>query len=76
MTVDTSTQVAAIGAALDALQKQHNVDSDRELAQIYELSPKTVSFMRNGKWTRTDRLLISALLAACDCSSVIEKVAA
>lgn len=52
----------AVKEAFEEAERTHNVGSIEELARLYGLSTKTVSFLRNGRWTRTDRLLIAALL--------------
>ena len=53
---------ALVKGALDEAERIHGVDTIEQLAERYGLSVKTVSFLRNGRWTRTDRLLIAALL--------------
>lgn len=48
--------------AFDEAARFHGVTSAQELAKLYGLSSKTITFLRTGRWTRTDRLLIAALL--------------
>lgn len=63
MSAPTDTEIRAIvKEALDEAERIHDVDNIGQLADRYGLSTKTVSFLRNGRWTRTDRLLIAALL--------------
>ncbi len=48
--------------AFDEAARLHGVTSAAQLAELYGLSTKTITFLRTGRWTRTDRLLIAALL--------------
>lgn len=62
MSTSNITLKEAVEKALDEAQDRHKVNTDKELARIYGLSPKTISFLRTGRWTRTDKLLIEALV--------------
>lgn len=53
---------AIVREALEEAERIHGAENVEQLADLYDLSVKTVSFLRNGRWTRTDRLLIAALL--------------
>lgn len=57
----TSEQQALINAALDRTREIHNLSSDRRLAKHYKVSPKQISFWRNGRVTHNDAVLIDAL---------------
>ena len=51
----------ALKKALDRKREEHGFPNDLELARHLGVSPKTVSFWRNGRWTIGDRALISVL---------------
>jgi hypothetical protein len=53
---------AIVKEALEEAERIHGATNAEQLGKRYGLSSKTVSFLRNGRWTRTDRLLIAALL--------------
>ena len=51
----------------DALNSQraiHGYTNDHELAHHLGVSPKTVSFWRNGRWPQTTSALVTALLTS------------
>jgi hypothetical protein len=57
----TPEALQALKAALDRKREEHGFPNDLELARHLGVSPKTVSFWRNGRWTVGDRALISVL---------------
>lgn len=61
-TLEQSTPQDIVKQAFDEAKHTHRVKSFKALAKRYGLSVKTADFLRNGRWTRGDRLLIAALL--------------
>jgi hypothetical protein len=45
------------------LRRRNNLE---ELATDFGISSKTLSFLSNGRWSKTQRALIEVLLDACD----------
>lgn len=50
-----------LNIALDRKRRIHDLPNDTELAHHFGISPKTISFLRNGRWSKVDHALISVL---------------
>lgn len=48
--------------ALNSQRAIHGYTNDHDLAHYLGVSPKTVSFWRNGRWPQTTSALVTALL--------------
>jgi transcriptional regulator with XRE-family HTH domain len=57
----TPEAVQALREALDRKRAAHGFPNDNELARHLGVSPKTLSFWRNGRWSRADIALIGVL---------------
>lgn len=58
-----------VNAACDRTRERLGLTSDQDMARRLGVSPKTVSFWRNGRWTDADRALISILITLSDPAS-------
>lgn len=56
--------ITALDSALDEARFLLRVKNDEALAQKLDVSTKTISFWRNGRWTKGDAALISVLISA------------
>jgi hypothetical protein len=56
--------IAVVRQAMDSERERLGVTTYEALADHYALSNKTLLFLRSGRWTRTDRLIITALVNA------------
>jgi DNA-binding transcriptional regulator YiaG len=57
-----ATLLERLNAACDRTRERLGLSSDQDMARHLGVSPKTVSFWRNGRWTDADRALISILI--------------
>lgn len=56
--------VAVVDTAFDKARENLGVETDGALARKLGISQKTISFLRNGRWTTVDEALISVLICA------------
>lgn len=56
--------VIALDSALDEARFLLRVKTDEALADKLNVSTKTISFWRNGRWTQADEALINVLVSA------------
>ena len=59
----TNELIATVDAALDEARHILRVANDEALAANIGVSPKTISFWRNGRWTPADTALIRVLVS-------------
>jgi transposase-like protein len=57
----TPEALKALNIALDRRRRLSDLANDTELAQHLGVSPKTLSFWRNGRWTKGDTALVTVL---------------
>jgi len=57
----TPEALRALNIALDRKRRMHDFANDTELAKHLGVSAKTLSFWRNGRWTKGDQALIAVL---------------
>lgn len=50
-----------LNQALNAERARLHLRNDIELADAFNIAPKTLSFLRTGRWTKLDRVLIGVL---------------
>ena len=50
-----------LNIALDRKRRLHDLPNDTALARHFGISPKTISFIRNGRWSKVDHMLIAVL---------------
>ena len=60
--LDKTILVERLNIAFDRARTRLGLSNDVDLARHWEVSAKTVSFWRNGHWSKPDRALIMALL--------------
>lgn len=56
--------ITALDSALDEARFLLRVKTDEALADRLNVSTKTISFWRNGRWTQADEALINVLVSA------------
>lgn len=56
--------VTALDSALDEARFLLRIKTDEALADKLNVSTKTISFWRNGRWTQADEALINVLVSA------------
>lgn len=66
--------ITALDSALDEARFFLRVKTDEALADRLNVSTKTISFWRNGRWTQADEALINVLVSAL--KPVAERAAA
>lgn len=54
--------VQVVNTAFDSARAALEVRTDEALAERLEVSAKTISFWRNGRWTTADEALINVLV--------------
>lgn len=54
--------LTSVNTALDSARAQLGFTTDRELANHWQIAPKTLSQWRNGVWPDNDAILIGALV--------------
>lgn len=64
MLLTKEAALPALDTALDSARSLLNVDTDEELAARLGISSKTICFLRTGRWTRVDDILIRVLVTA------------
>lgn len=55
--------VAAVDAAFDEARFRLRCPNDEALAERLGISTKTISFLRNGRWTQVDTAIITVLVS-------------
>lgn len=56
--------ISAVDAAFDEVRFRLRCPNDETLAEKLGISTKTISFLRNGRWTPVDTALITVLVSA------------
>lgn len=57
-------QIDLLNEALNADRTARDCRNDNDYAMALGISPKQLSFWRNGRWTELDAILIGVLLAS------------
>jgi hypothetical protein len=58
---DLPPAIIQLNSAFDRVRGAHQLRNDRELAQYFNLNPKTISLLRNGNLSKVQAAIISAL---------------
>lgn len=70
MLMSKEQTVPVVDDALDTARKTLGLNTDEELADNIGVSSKTISFWRNGRWTKADIALIRILVSALSTSTI------
>lgn len=53
--------IGKVNNAFDLERAIRGLSNDEELAKALGIAPKTLSFLRNGKWTKSGTILVSII---------------